>query len=278
MKRDRVFWAALIFSFVFHLSMVTLFSIVLYFPRQDIEYLQFSIVHTPAEAASVSAAPPTAASDSLPATPQQQLQSTSPEEAFARARGADAPLADRLGASLPPISLPAIPFAEQELLRSRTQSLELRARYEELFEPEPQDTWSRFGRRLGQLGDELQRLALGDSEEEEALIPVSRPAPGFEAYLEWLEPPHDRQVLAVEKIEALWGYDPQRLPRPIVLVFRVNREGRVVFVLPPVEDRDGIVPSAVQALLQYRFEPLGEEAPDRQEGTLIVQAASETAP
>lgn len=274
MKRDRVFWAALVFSLVFHLSMVTLFRIVLYFPREDIEYLQFSIVHTPAEATSIAPSPDAA----LPTPTEQRLQGASPDEAFARARGVEMPLADRLGANLPPISLPAVPFAEQELLRARTQSLELRSRYEELFEPAPQDTWSRFGRRLGDLGDQLQRLALGEEEDDEALIPVSRPAPGFEAYLEWLEPPHDRQVVAVEKIEALWGYDPKRLPRPIVLVFRVNREGRVVFVLPPVEDRDGIVPSAVQALLQYHFEPLGEDGPERQEGTLIVQAASGNAP
>ncbi|MEX2014985.1 MAG: hypothetical protein WD873_00015, partial [Candidatus Hydrogenedentales bacterium] len=215
MSRDRVFLAALIFSLMFQLSMVTLFRIVLYFPRENIEYLRFSIVHTPADTdIELAEEAEEAEPDLLPVPGQQRLQGASPDEAFERARAAEAPLAERLGASLPPIALPAVPFAEQDLLRARTQSLDIRARYEELFASEPQDTWGRFSRRLGQLGDQLQRLALG-GEEEERLIPVSRPAPGFEAYLEWLEPPVDRSVLSAGKVDALWGYDPARLQRPI---------------------------------------------------------------
>ena len=101
---------------------------------------------------------------------------------------------------------------------------------------------------------------------------MSRPAPGFEAYLDWLSEPRDRQALSVHPIDALWGLDPAEFGEPIALVFRVDRAGKVLHVLDPVEDVDSILRASVEALKRYRFEPLLGDGPSIQHGTLIIRA------
>ncbi|MDK1021090.1 MAG: hypothetical protein QGD90_05585 [Candidatus Hydrogenedentes bacterium] len=261
---ERVLVSMLALSLLFHLSAVTLFRIVIYFPRYDIEYFDVVIVD-----AGVPMRPL--------AIPQERLVLGIPGGGLDKLEAEREPLEiDDTWSRLPDIQLPTVRFEELGRLRLRRQGLETRSRYKELFEDTPDDAWSRFGRRLTSVSESLTRFTQGSAAEPTRRpVPVSRPAPGFEAYLEWLSEPRDRQALWVHPIDALWGLDPAEFGEPIILVFRVDRAGKVLDVLDPVEDVDSILQASVEALKRYRFEPLLGEGPSIQHGTLIIRANGE---
>ena len=106
------------------------------------------------------------------------------------------------------------------------------------------------------------------------MAPFTRPAAGFEAHIEWVAEPRDRELLFAPPIVALWGADPAVLDEPLVIQFSVNARGRVVSVWSPQLDDDGILSSAQNSLLKYRFEPA--EIADDQQATLHVMAAPDS--
>lgn len=263
--RDGVFARALFVSLLIHLSAVTVFRIVIYFPRHDIEFYDVAIVQTrvPLEPLAMNPSATAAEAD----VPYQKLDLSGPD--FGPGDG---------GSILPAIQLPTLRFEELNLLRMRQQALETRSRYNELFAQFPDDAWARFGRRLGTVGETLSRMTFGEPEDTKhaAPLPVSRPAPGFAAYVEWMSEPYDRQVLAVKPVDALWGVGPSGLSDAITLVFQVDRDGHVVKVINPLGDSQGVVDAAAKALSGYRFEPLLGEGPSTQAGTFIVRASGES--
>ena len=263
---DRVLAVTLVVSLAFHLSAVSLFRIVIYFPRHDIEYFDVAIVDW---------------RDPVRPLPfaQERLSLSSLEGNFEQIQLRGDPLEERESwFGLPDIQFPTVKFEELGLLRIRRQALETRARYDDLFEDAPSDTWSRFGRKLTSVSESFARYANRSTPERTPRpVLVSRPAPGYEAYLEWLSDPRDRETLSVQPIDALWGLDPSEFGDPIALVFRVDRDGKVVDVLDPVKAADGVLESSVDALMRYRFEPLLGEGPSTQHGTLIIRATGEDA-
>lgn len=262
-RMNPVLAGAVGFSLVFHLSMVTLFQIVIFFPRQDIDYFMFSIVDPRSQRAAFALAP-------------GQLKVPSAEGALDRLDSDfEREGAGRFFDTLPFVDLPTLEFAELDMLRAGVKGLQIRSKYRELFQQGQQDTWALLGQKLGSVGDALAWMA-GVGQEEEAPLSsgrIAQPAPGFAAYLEWMDAPKDRRPVSVAKVEALWGHPPSELAEAILLVFKVNREGQVVYVLPQALDDDaGIVDGAARALLKYRFEALGEEGPAAQYGTLLIRA------
>ncbi|MBI4559220.1 MAG: hypothetical protein HY706_16670, partial [Candidatus Hydrogenedentes bacterium] len=206
---DRVFLAALGFSLVFHLSMVTLFSIVILFPREDIEYYRFEIVN------------PQTLRPIVP-TPGDTLRVPTVSDPFASAP-------EPVWANVPQIELPTLEIAGLQRLSAREDSLQIRSKYEDILDTGPKDPWARFGRELGQLGTMLSRVAFLEPSEEPEMKPpepVGHPAPGFETYLEWMSEPKNRQLLFAPPILALRTAAPEQLKEPIVLGFRVNPQGR----------------------------------------------------
>lgn len=261
---DRVLLTAVAVSIAFHLSTITLFRIVVYFPRQDIEYYELVIVES---------------HSSTPSLPlgHERLELSNPEGGLERFDLTSNILSgeDTWG-GLPPIRLPTLEFDELDLLRVRRQVLETRSKYRELFQDEPVDAWARFGRQIGSISESITRFAQGSAPDDEPLpLPVSRPAPGYEAYLEWLSEPRDRQAISVHPIDALWGLDASDFGEPIALLFRVGRDGKVIDVLDHVEATGGVLEASMNALMQYRFEPIIGEGPKAQHGTLIIRAAGE---
>ena len=258
-SRDHVILVSLTISFFFHLSMVTLFRIVIYFPQEKIEYYDLSIIQ---------ASPRSAFAQTL----QKSLDVPSAQDAEQRL-SQSSPSYDRW-ANLPPVNLPTLQFSEFDLIRLSQTGLNTRSRYQDLFEHEADDLWARFGKKLSLVGDILDRSGQDDPIEVDKPMRIlaGHPAPGFEALLEWMSTPYDRQPLIVQKIQALWGANPSLLPEPIILIFRVNRDGRVTFVQMPIEDKHGIVDSSAQAIFKYRFEPLLGDGTPFQHGTLIIQA------
>lgn len=254
---DRVFSRALAASLAIHLSAVTLFSIVFDFPVKDIEYFNVAIVETPSMAPALAAAP---------AADNRQITLAGPD--FTGGEPA-------LGSALPSIELPALRFESMERLRMRQEALLTRSRFEEFFDTGDQPAHA-LDSGLGSLSQTLSRLTFGAGDDRpEVPTPVSRPAPGFEAYIEWLSEPKDRNVLTVEPIEALWGVAPAAMDEPITLVFRVNRDGKVTVIDNPLSETDDLVRSAARALGAYRFEPLLGDGPSTQSGTFIVRAESD---
>ena len=251
---------ALGFSLLMHLSMVTLFQIVIFFPKEDIEYFRFAIVD--------------ARENTLPTHEgREQLTLGGPGDPLAFAESLSGEGGNRmLSATLPPVMLPTLRFAELELLRVGVKGLQVRSKYEELFQEGPRDAWGKLGQKLNLVAHALARVTgAAFSSPTQRPMSVGRPAPGFEAYLEWMDEPRDRQPTSVSKIEALWGHDPADLRDPITLVFKVNRDGHVVYVLPKTaEDERGIVDGAALALLKYRFERITGEFPEFQHGTLLI--------
>ena len=248
---------ALSFSVLFHLSMVTIFRIVVLFPEEPIDYIAFTIV--PQESGV-----------------RDQLLLRSPDSAFERVAGesSEDPAREfaRLADGLPPVELPTVEFAGMDLLRARSESLELRARSEGLFDTGPRDSWARFSKGLSSIGGALSRMAFGGEEaHEEQAQNIGSPAPGFESEIEWMTGPSPRRLLTIPKIDALWGIEPSELPGPLVLVVRVNREGEVVGVLPQVEAAPGLIEGIAEAVLKFRFEALDAAAPETQHGTLTIR-------
>ncbi len=262
-RESRVFILSFTLSALFHFSMVTVFTIVIIFPRYDAKFYSFSIVDPDSR---------------LIAGPsgREVLRSFSPDTAldktFESEDGADSWEAP--WSLLPPVELPTIEFAEFDRLKIRRESLELSSRFDSFFDTGPKDSWAKLGEKMESLGQTISRLASsqempGPGESPE---PISRPALGFEAYLEWMSEPKNRLLISATQIRALMNLGPQELPGSLVFMLRINAEGKVVEVMTPEVDDADLVTSIGIAIQKYRFEPLIDSGRD-QRATLIIRAA-----
>lgn len=264
-KRGRLI-TALAFSLFFHLSMITVFRIVIVLPREQTSYYDVQIVSSPSVAASGPATSPVRPEDTL------SLGGSSLYDA------------------LPEVELPVIEFAELERLRIRYDATKPLPEMDGLFEDyRPTDSWARFGGELQRFGKTLRDLALpGDGTPPAPALPqekkrllTHRPAEGFEAYVEWNGPPEDRELLFSPPVKALWGKNPNDLERPIEIVFKVDSSGKVVNVWSPILEDSSMIDDVQMTVLQYRFAPLVGADAERsgadaeQSGVLIIKAAGE---
>lgn len=261
--RNRVLITALTISGLFHLSMVSVFQIMIWFPRHDIEYFRVEIVRQQPAAR--------VASSEVPVE-SHALRVRSSEELFG-GDDADVP-GDPLAVgwdALPPIDLPRIEFAELDRLRTREESLQIRSQFTELFDARPKDSWALFSEELRGLGQRLRSgLAGGDAvEAPRRPTRVGSPAPGFSIYVQWMQAPYERELLFSPPVQALWDVDAVELAQPIALVFTVNAQGKVTEIQIPMEDEAGLVSAIGSALMKYRFAPL-REGDQNQRGTLLL--------
>ncbi|MFO7774999.1 MAG: hypothetical protein R6W89_04300 [Candidatus Hydrogenedentota bacterium] len=259
MMRDRVFLIALGASGLLHLSMVTLFSIGIYFPREEHEYYDFQIVDVNArnQAASFSDS-----ADSLDLPTQGEL---APGIADSPSFGSEND--ERFAApSLPSIELPRLEFADLDRLRLREMGADAESRYRRHSSSHPGDSWARFGQELERFGHTLTRLPFLSERSNVSKAPpevLTHPAPDFKARIEWLSDPKDRQLIFAPPIDALWGLQPAAL-QPMTFIIRVNAEGRVVEVISPAEGDSELVSQVGRQLLRYRFAPHNANQPDTQ--------------
>ncbi|MBL7645684.1 MAG: hypothetical protein JNK74_05770 [Candidatus Hydrogenedentes bacterium] len=259
-EAGRGFAVALLVSAIFHLSMVTVFRIVTYIPREDIRFTEFTIVSVTPEAE------PWPVVDVL-----APVGGAGPQLALRGLAGADSG-----------VQLPTIEFAELDRLRVREESDPEPIRPEPLFREPSDDSWARFSRGLSNMSRSITQLRLSGApgvvepsplpmEETPAPRPASRPAEGFEAYVVWAGAPTDRKLLFAPPIEALWDIDPAEFTQPIEMVLQVNPLGRVVNVFSPNLDARELVDAVQLSALQYRFEPLEVGDGANQTATLRVQ-------
>jgi hypothetical protein len=270
MPTNRAMGWAMGASALVHLSAVTVFSIVLYFPKHDIEYVSFQI--RPER--------PTIALPDAKKLTLSKLENPFEEDAEG-GFGAEGATESSETAVIPDIQLPSVRFDELQALELAEQSLRLGRNYDDLFGARPRDAWARIGEGVGRLRDVLSGLPglprHSESEEAQAPILVSRHANGFSIYVRWSTPPYARGVLWAQPIEALHETQPTDLAQPLALSFQVNPEGRVVFVPTPVDADDVLTESTAFALLEYRFEPITSQGAEIQLGTLLIRPEADGA-
>lgn len=285
-KRDPAFTTAIAVSLALHLSAVTLFSVVISFPSEPVQYYSFRFVDAATHE-------PIFTSD----TPWQRAMAIRPElhvptleEAMGDPRSGNPLLTPLVPANfqtpaigdalsltthpqLPTINIPQLEFAELTRLDLRRKSLRIRSGYFEDGAQRPRDSWAWFGRELGVLRDSLRSLPTGlQQRPAPEPVTVSTPHPGFRAYIEWMAEPKTRQLLFSPPIDALMTARNTLGAQPIALVFKVNPQGRVIEVLDPGDDEGGIAASAGKALFKYRFAPIDLDSRP-QYGTLVIVSA-----
>lgn len=262
MVRDRPTIVAFAISASLHLSLVTVFTVVVYFPVQTTHYYQFDIVNPITRESLLAGAP-------------HELKVPSMDDVLASASRHDQQplniepgLAMNLAPELPSITLPTFGGSEFERLELRHQSLSIRSAFEET---QTATAWERFSREVGQLREAISRFSLfGPHEDAPPLQFIGRPVEGVALYIEWMSGPKDRALLFSPPIENLWRLDPASLVESIALVFTVAPSGEVIEVLTPLEDEAGVIASAGKALLKYQFEPLPEGQSENQHGTFLI--------
>ena len=247
---NPAFRRLLCFSFLLHLSTVTIFNIVVYLPAREIKYFNFEVVEMRRPAAATAAA-------------------ASPNNARLRLGGAP---------GLPEIVLPTLEFATLERLRIRQEGIDDPGLYAKLFPGEPRDPWQRLTLSLGRARLSLSRALSSQPREADPAIPIYRPADGFEAFIEWEDGVAPRRLLFAPPVKALWDMNPDSLERPIEVVLKVSAEGRVISVWSPTSGETDLIDAVQLSVLKYRFEPvLGDVEPDESEGLRIKRTAQDTA-
>jgi hypothetical protein len=277
MLKDRPMAVALAVSTIFHVSMVTVFSIGVWFEIEPVRYFEFEI----------KAQQPGGSARSDPGfAPRQVLQVPSLDGSGHN--GPDLPPGEGVltisdpAARAPDIELPTLFAADMARLELTRRSLEIRTQQAGLFREPREDSWARFGEEVLQLRQALLRLPLfGDEQapgDSQRMQRVSEPAPGYAVYIEWLTEPYDRELLFSPPVQALWNLDASSLPEPVSFVFRVSPDGRVREVLDTggIADPD-LTASVGRALVNYRFTPLPPGGTDDQTGTLMLARESDEA-
>ncbi|HOV60887.1 MAG TPA: hypothetical protein PK349_07455 [Candidatus Hydrogenedentes bacterium] len=241
----RFRWALLV-SALFHLSMITVFRIVVMFPQGPVDYYLLQIVPDT----------PPAAGNGRPSL---------------RLGSAD------LYAGRQDVDLPVLDFAEIDRLRIRRALPEDFEALDTLSGGYPEDSWSRFTGGLQELGARLRDRLTGNPSSPDVSDPVPaaihRPAPGWEGAVFWKDPGDKRGLLFTPPLEPLWNI-PENGPSRFEFTITVDNSGRVTDAWTPDAEPADILEPLQLKLLQYRFEPLpdGGIAASRM-GTLILRRA-----
>lgn len=232
-----LFGKAMAVSLVFHLSAITLFSIVIYFPKESLRYYRLSFVEERGE--------PIAAAAAL----------------------AESPLAARLTGQAPAaaINLPRLEFDPVGRLEIGRLNLGGTSFYEEDAEARP-DTWAQFGTGIQRVRASLLELAGGD---DAPLIEVPALGAGVRTEADW-GAAAPRELLYAPP--ALFGARPRAGGEEFLLT--IAADGTVLSALAVTPGASGFADEATAYLVRCRFEagagvatlalraaPAGEDAP-----------------
>ena len=304
MGENRVFWIALAVSLVFHLSMVTLFSINIFFHIKPTQYYNLDFV-SPAPPArrqvkktSVQGLPAQVARLKLPSNSDTLSLAGAhvPEEEplpeglsltgngrlqlpFSENGGNAVPSEGNGSGLLPEVTLPSLLSRDIVQVELRQRSLRISKSGNVYDREDSLDSWARVGQGVARLRQVLRgEFPLADESKPETSPPpslrrVSSPAEGFAVLLEWMDEPHDRDLLFSPPIKALWQIAPQDFDGPVTLVARVRPDGSVSEVFPSTLDVDKtLLDSIMESVRKYRFSPLPPGDSFDQYATIVIQA------
>jgi len=250
---QRRFRWALVISALFHLSMITVFRIVVAFPQGPVDYYLLQIVPDTSRAAN---------------TDRRGLRLGSVD---LHDGGQD-------------VDLPTLDLAEISRLQIRRALPEDFEALDTLSGSYPDDSWSRFTGRLQELGARLRDQLTGIPASSGTTTPVPaaihRPAPGWEGVVFWKDPPEERRLLFTPPLEPLWNI-PEDGPARFEFTITVDDSGRVTDVWTPDAEPAEVLEPLQLKLLQYRFEPIPESGGSitgSRMGTLILRRSQGSGP
>jgi len=271
-ERDKPFQAALLVAFLFHLSALTLFSIVVRFQKAEIPYSTLWLVDS--RRLQVATAKPTNPVSETPMVDTNPALDVTPR-----------------------ISVPVLLMSTNTKITipSLTSSLQ---RYDEQTlggaEGEmPRVSSNDFGWRftmsaLQGVGKDirqgLEHLALisynddkkgetGPTDSEPGKLALGPVMEGCEASIEWISPPYNRKPLFTPRIQFLpaSAATASTLSEPLAVLIQVNRDGNVTLAIPRrIEDPSGVMQAVVDSLRRYQFEPLTSETGQREQSATFV--------
>lgn len=261
MFRDRPFTVALIVSTALHLSTVSLFSIGVWFPVEKRTYHRFDIIEEVGANRSEVIYRPRIVGETL----ELDLPPV------------DDPLARDRGLTLPPIQAPRIEFGGLERLELEREAIETVTRFEDMSAQGLRKP-GLIERSIGQLTTQIRdrNPFRPDPEEDEdpdplpkhQPVPLGNPAPGFEAYVDWIIGEAGRKTVLPLSIPALRNADPLEWTSPIAYSVRVSPDGKVLEAKLPVGEKSSIATSVGLAILNARFESVSGDR--EQWGTLFI--------
>jgi hypothetical protein len=252
---------AFLIATLFHLSMVTVFRIVVVFPETKAKYCQIQIFSEAPPAPETAAPPRTGGGELILRRPL--LLAQAPETR---------------------VELPTMNFGELERLRVRSEAGTDPAALNRGFEPT--GSWAGFAGGLQNIGLKLRELVFPGEQvaPENTRHPVAKhhPAPGYSGEIVWDAAPRDRELLFAPPIGALADTANAGLRWPVEIVLTVSPAGRVVNVWCAAVDEAGVIDAVQRAALQYRFAPLPADtvaetgtAAAKQMATLFIRPADE---
>ncbi|MBI5091038.1 MAG: hypothetical protein HZB26_01180 [Candidatus Hydrogenedentes bacterium] len=274
-ERDRPFQLAFAVALLFHLSALTLFSVVVRFQKTEIPYNTLALVDSSVLRKGGSEAPP-GPLVTIATNPDTALIAALPQPEPTRELWPELP--HRMTTGLEPTGTGLTLQKLEEALR--TQSAEAAP-------APPVDTWGLVSGGLRRTGEYFGQLVSGKLQEradttaldsEAHQVRLGEIGPGVEATIEWLRAPFDRKPdiafpLQLASGSSLGGVTSPGLAGPVTLLVRINARGEVVDALAPsVADPSGLVDAAVRAIKRYKFRPLSvDETQQDQTGTFTLE-------
>ena len=287
--RNGPLLTALGLSVGFHLMMVTVFAVVIRFPKQEEVYLPVDIVHL-----SATSAFPNNPVVQATSPPGHDFQLASPDQLLAMANSSSLTAgeitrepslfdgskeAERKNL-IPPIELTKLQLTGERPKRTSEERLQIRPEFSYLLEPKPTpDSWAVFTEELHGFGRAVGRITLktlfGEEETSREAAELTDSIPltthdGIVLTVRWSGQPRDRAVVFAPPIQALWNVDPSQLRVPIRISIKVASDGKVIEVHAPINDEAGIAEGVGEGLRHYRFTPLTGTLADNQYGTVTV--------
>ncbi|MCC6155281.1 MAG: hypothetical protein IT367_16050 [Candidatus Hydrogenedentes bacterium] len=259
MVRDRVFITMVSVSLLFHLSMVTLFSIYVYVPVSRPTYAQLAINYLePVRSAVGSMELTLRAPDLSNPPPPVQAESAIPE-------------AERLTLDLPLISPPTLDIPQLE----HAEIIASKATVQSAFREEQGDLWARTIDRFERLEDRARALmsipsVFPEEETQRQVTTIDQPNASLEVYVEWNLEPRDRELEPGAPLDVLQKVNVRDLNQPILLTFRVNPAGEVLYVFAD-PGAGGLEQEIAAALNTFHFAPLDDLRGPNQIGTLVIK-------
>lgn len=263
MVRDRVFITMVSVSVFFHLSMVTLFSIYVYVPVSRPTYAQLAINYLQPVQSSVASMELTlSAPDLSNPPPPVQAESAIPET-------------ERLTLELPLISPPTLDIPQLE----HAEIIASKATVQSAFRKEQRDLWARTIDRFESLEDRARELmsipsVFPEVETQRQVTTIYQPDAALEVYIQWNLEPRDRKLDPGAPLDVLEKVDADELDKPILLTFRVNPTGEVLYVFAD-PGASGLEQEIAAALSTFHFAPLDDLRGPNQIGTLVIKPSGD---
>ncbi|MCX8066130.1 MAG: hypothetical protein N3G21_13340 [Candidatus Hydrogenedentes bacterium] len=240
------FWLVIFFSFILHLSVVTVFKIVVYVPRTDLQYMKLNLVQVDS---------PVILSKGSQLKISQRMEGTQWD---------DASLLPMEG--LPKeVELPRLEFEEMKKLRLRRTLVEEDMEDRPLIE-EFKDSWAQFGVGVNKIRESLSALyPFGADErietksrEDFSPILVQDVGGGVKITYRFLEPPYNRRILFVPVSLELVNKIRDSSYKSYDFMIEINAEGDVLKVLDLNIERDEYSNSVSELVSNIKFEPLAD--------------------